>query len=181
MIKDSPQQYGLISQLFHWVMALYMVKQTVGVLAGYVNEADNFVSHFLHGSHQPTGIIILALVAMRLVWISFQAGQRPPQLGKFGQLARFSHVLLYVLMLLVPISALLLIWGEGKALTIYGVILFDEGASTEWAATVGGFLHTPLSWTLCILMIGHILAGLFHHFVLKDTALIRMLGFKLGA
>jgi cytochrome b561 len=180
MIKDSPQRYGLISQLFHWVMAFFLIKQTVGVIAGYVNDADNVVSHFLHGSHQPTGVIILALVGVRIAWVSYQA-QRPPQEGKLGQLARFSHILLYVLMVLVPVSGLLLIWGEGKGLEVYGVTLFSEGEATSWAETLGGALHTPLSWTLCILMTGHIVAALLHHFVLRDRTLIRMLGLRPGS
>lgn len=176
MITDSPQRYGLISQLFHWVMAFYLIRQTVGVIAGYVNDADNVVSHFLHGSHQPTGVIVLFLVMLRLAWISTQKGHRPTHEGRVEQVAAFTHWLLYALMVLAPASGLLLIWGEGKSLAVYGWTLFSEGDTTDWAVTLGSLLHTPLSWALCVLMVGHIVAALYHHFVLRDKILLRMIG-----
>lgn len=157
-------------------MAFYLIRQMVGVIAGYVNEADNVVSHFLHGSHQPTGVIILVLVILRLAWIATQKGHRPAHEGRLGQVASLTHGLLYVLMVLASASGLLLIWGKGKGLALYGVILFEEGKTTDWAVALGSFLHTPLSWTLCILMTGHIGAALFHHFVLGDKTLFRIIG-----
>lgn len=180
MITDSPQRYGLISQLFHWVMAFYLIRQTVGVIAGYVNDADNAVSHFLHGSHQPTGVIILVLVILRLAWMSTQKGHRPVNEGRLGQVASLTHALLYALMVLASASGLLLIWGKGKGLALYGVTLFEEGEATDWAVTLGSFLHTPLSWTLCVLIGLHILAALYHQLILRDRTLFRMLGTKSG-
>jgi cytochrome b561 len=37
-------------------------------------------------------------------------------------------------------------------------------------------LHSLLSWVLCVLIVAHILAALFHRLVLKDGILSRMAG-----
>lgn len=176
MLKDSNDVYGRVSQALHWVMAFYLIRQAVGVLAGYVNEAENVVSHFLEGKHQPTGVAILVLLLIRLAWVATQAGHRPRHPGTAGKFAVGGHLLLYILMLLVPVTGLLIAWGKGKGLQAYGLTLFKAGPEVEWAIALGRTLHTPVGWMLMVLIGGHIAIALYHHFVIHDRTMSRMLG-----
>ena len=90
--------------------------------------------------------------------------------------ARFAHYALYALLLAAPISGIVLQFARGNALPVFG--LFE--ISSPWPADrqfarSAKELHELLSNALVLLAAMHAGAALFHHWVLRDRTLVRML------
>ncbi|MEZ5796076.1 MAG: cytochrome b/b6 domain-containing protein [Paracoccaceae bacterium] len=148
----SGAQIGL-----HWLIAL-------GVLANYLfSEGMGKALHQkMEGAeitvaiaplHVWLGVAVLVLVALRLVLRLLQ-GAPAQEPGAQGRLAAGMHGLLYLLMLAMPL---------GGALTWFGGI---EALGDGHA----------LAANLLMLLAGlHAVMGLYHHYVLKDGTLKRMM------
>ena len=77
-------------------------------------------------------------------------------------------------MVLMPVTGMLTMIGDGYGLTVFGMELVAGGDEIPWMATVGS-LHSPIAWGLLVLIAGHAGIALLHHFVKKDGVLRRMI------
>src|SRR5690606_12014462 len=83
--------------------------------------------------------------------------------------------LLYLCMLLLPITGLMIMIGNGYGWSPFGKQLVARGATDiEWMATLGS-VHSLIAWTLLILVVGHVGMALLPQLVKKDGVLRRML------
>ena len=81
------------------------------------------------------------------------------------------------MLLLLPVFALLRQYGEGYEIRLYGMTVLPEAERhIAWMVAPANLLHSPLSWLLGGLMIGHIAMALIHLFWFKDKILARMTG-----
>src|SRR5690606_17811359 len=108
-----------------------------------------------------------------------RAGHRPYRLGAaqpgqppagaaaavLGMLARAGHIALYVGLVLMPLTGISIMIGNGYGLKAFGMQLVAPGAEIEWLATFGGVIHSPLAWLLVLLVIGHVAMALWHGLV----------------
>lgn len=175
MINDTPERYGTVTRFLHWLMAILVVWQLLK-LGDRIQEGEHWIGQTLVPWHVSVGVLILVLAVIRLIWALKQRPQRPKHVGSRTILIKGGHFLLYAVMILLPITGTLYLLGNG-----YGVTFFDmeliakpEG-ETPWMATVGS-LHSPLAWILLVLVIGHIGAALYHHFIERDDTLKRIAG-----
>lgn len=172
MMNDSSFRYGLISKFFHWGMGLLIIQQFFK-LGDRINEGEHWLGETFGSYHGSIGLCLLVLVVLRLVW-AITRQQRPQAQGATAVLARLGHWGLYLCMLLVPMSALALMVGNGYGVRFFGHELVARGGDkVEWLATLGGF-HSPLALLFLALILGHAGAALYHHFVLRDDTLKRM-------
>lgn len=172
MIDDSNVRYGLVSRFFHWGMALLIVQQFFK-LGDRINDGEHWLGETFGSYHGSIGLLLLGLLLLRLLW-ALTRRQRPQAQGATALLARIGHGLLYLCMLLVPLSALALMIGNGYGLRFFGHVLVPRGGEEiEWLATLGS-LHAPLALLLLLLILGHVGAALYHHWVLRDDTLRRM-------
>ncbi|MGH7058414.1 MAG: cytochrome b, partial [Acetobacteraceae bacterium] len=118
------------------------------------------------------------LVLIRLGW---RAGNRPPELPRGlprweAPLARLTHVMLYLLILLMPISGWLLNSASGIPFRIFWTVplpaIVPVSAGLEHAFTL---LHLASFSALAAILLGHVAAALRHHFWLHNDILLRML------
>jgi cytochrome b561 len=90
--------------------------------------------------------------------------------------AVYMHRLLYVMLFAMP----LLGWAGTSAfpatITVFGLFELPPlvGPDRELSALLLG-LHWRLAFVLCVMIAGHVSAALYHHFVIKDETLKRML------
>jgi cytochrome b561 len=90
--------------------------------------------------------------------------------------AAVSHVLLYVLLLVIPISGWLYSSATGVQVVYLGLVPLPDLVPKDKAlATVLQACHVGLNFTLLALVCLHAVAALLHHFVERDTVLRRML------
>jgi cytochrome b561 len=90
--------------------------------------------------------------------------------------ATVTHLLLYALLLLVPISGWLYSSATGVQVVYLGLIPLPDLVPNDktWAAVLRA-THLTLNFTLFALVCVHAAAAFKHHFVDRDPVLIRML------
>lgn len=174
MSTDTHERYDTITRIFHWGMAILIAWQFLKFF-DRINDGEHWVGETLVSWHLSIGFTLLVLVILRLIWKARQKDNRPENDPDFAFLAKAGHVLLYLAILVLPITGMMYIKGRGFPVNIFGTQLFaGSGVETDWMIAVGG-LHSPIAWALLILTIGHIGMALVHHFVKKDSVLRRML------
>jgi cytochrome b561 len=128
--------------------------------------------------HKWAGVTIFAVLLFRIFW---RLTHRPPALPAAmprwqQQVAEATHVLLYVLMLLIPISGWLMSSAKGFQTVWFGLLplpdLLDK--NTELGDLLKQ-IHLVLNLALAATVFAHAGAALKHHFINRDDVLTRML------
>ena len=150
MLKNTQASWGIISRLFHWVIALMVVTLlTVGlIMTGMEPGAEKWK---LYGLHKATGMTVLALVILRLFWRVFNP---VPALPKGFIMSVFG----------------------GHDIDYFGLVTIK--AVTQGQTPLGILSHA-VHITLAYVIIGvvslHVAAALYHQFYLKNNLLRRMI------
>lgn len=173
MKNDSKERYGSISRIFHWGMAVLIIWQLLKIF-DRINDGEHWVGKTLVPWHVSIGTLLLLLVVLRIVWTLKQRGQRPGQTPATAFLVKAGHFLLYVGMLLMPLTGVMIMLGNGYGLKAFDIQLIARGVEFPWMASLGS-LHVPIAWILLVLTIGHIGLALIHHCIQKDGTLRRMI------
>lgn len=173
-MNDSKERYGGITRLLHWGMGLLIVWQFMKFF-DRINEGEHWVGENLASWHLSIGSVILVLIVLRILWAASQKNNRPEQDPATAFLVKAGHGLLYLGMLLLPITGLMIMIGNGYGWAPFGIqLVAGNGPEISWMATLGS-VHSLIAWTLLILVVGHVAIALLHHFVKKDGVLRRML------
>jgi cytochrome b561 len=152
---------------------------------------DDLVNQYLQiQSHKSFGFVVFTLVLLRLGWRWLSPNQPlPPSGTAMWQIkaARYSHLMLYVLMVILPISGWLMAsaspLNDADAIpfqiknTVFGLFEMPDPLP-HGSLGLRGFLkgvHLSSALLLAVVLLAHILAALKHHFVDGDNVLRRML------
>ena len=177
--RNSTSQYGLISILLHWMVTVAVI----GLFAlGYWMVGLTYYSSWYRTApdiHKSIGLILFALMAVRLVWRFLSHGPAPlPSHGRVTRLAtKAGHGLLYLGLFAVMISGYLISTADGRAISVFDwfeVPALITGIPDQ--EDIAGLVHEYLAWALVIFSGLHALAALKHHFIDRDSTLKRMLG-----
>ncbi len=195
-VMNQPTRYGGLSQLLHWTTVLLVTAMIVIGKTGLVDAEHPGSAGFMwHGS---LGVLVLALVALRLLWSLVSPAPRlPATMTRAGRIAaRTMHVSLYALLIALPLSGWIAASSEGSHVNFFNiatlplwqraapasagpVIAPRARAAPEEADEQGeGFskeLHELLADALLVLVGLHVLAALKHQFVDHDGLIVRML------
>jgi len=177
-LRNSVQSYGAIRMSLHWLtVALVVLAWFLGTFGddlprGSTSNAGMFV-------HVTAGLLIIALLVVRLLWRVVDApppAETTPLGGWIEVAGKWTHLALYVLLAATPIIGIVLQFARGDALPVFG---FTEIASPwikdrEFARSIKG-IHEALAHALLILALLHASAALIHHWVWQDRTLKRML------
>jgi cytochrome b561 len=125
---------------------------------------------------------MLALSVFVLVWprlLAHMAGPTPriePELPSWQQVtAKIVHVALYAIMIGMPLVGWLILSAKGKPIPFFGLELPALVGESRTLAKVFKEIHETAG-TVGYFLIGlHAAAGLFHHYVVGDNTLLRML------
>lgn len=176
MSRDTKERYGTVSRLLHWSMAVLVIWQALK-LFDRIDDGQHWVGQNLVSWHISIGTLIAVLIVLRVFWALRNLHNRPPAPPPptLGLLARAGHIGLYVGLVLMPLTGISIMVGNGYGLEAFGIQIVAAGAEIPWLATFGGVIHSPLAWLLVLLVIGHIVMALWHHFGRRDGVLQRML------
>jgi cytochrome b561 len=177
------QRYDRLSQALHWLTAVAATVAFILGPGGFGRLMRQGVDPATRSDivwHESLGLFVLVLTLTRLVWIALRP--RAPQFALrpwMDRTASVVHVALWILLLVLPLTALLALGSEGHPLTLLGGLRVDRLPLIE-ASAVGkladwGEVHGVLGDALMWLAGFHALAALYHHFVLKDGVLRAML------
>lgn len=177
--RNSFTNYGLVSILMHWLVALAVV----GLFAlGYWMVGLTYYSSWYRTApdiHKSIGILLFALMVVRVVWRFVSKGPAPLQShGRVTRLATKSgHGVLYLGLFAVMISGCLISTADGRPIAVFD--WFEVPAlitSIPRQEDIAGLVHEYLAWGLLIFSGLHALAALKHHFIDRDPTLKRMFG-----
>jgi len=177
MLRNDADSWGALAKLFHWVMAALILAQiALGVMAASWRVSPTKIELFFW--HKSTGMLILALVALRLLWrLANPSPELPSGIAAWERAAaRLSHLLLYVLMIALPVTGWVVNSASNVPFRIFWLIPLPAiVAPDEPTADFAALVHGGLAALLALALVAHIGAAFRHHFVKRNTVLIRML------
>lgn len=169
-------RYTSIAIILHWVMALLIfVTWSIAIAVADLPLSPARITGL--SWHKWLGVSIFFLVILRLLW---RATHPVPILKLVMPLwqeraMQFTHVVLYLLMILIPIVGWLMSSAMGYTVNYFG--LFELPDLVDKDKELGHQLkeiHELLANGLMVLVGLHILAALKHQFVDKDGLIGRM-------
>lgn len=177
-VKDTHDRFGLVSIFFHWTMAAAIITAiAIGWILDTMAKGPDKIE--MVATHKLLGIAILTMAILRLGWRLLSPAPKPSkeQNPKWHNVARAGHFALMALMVLVPLSGWAMSNAAGHPVSFFGLFAMPElMEASKGSKEVMSWVHTILADTFALLIIGHILFALKHHFIFKDNTLKRMLG-----
>ena len=174
--------YPGTSKLLHWlVAACVLTTAPVAIAMGRVSQGPT--QDFLFNFHKSLGVLIFLLMVLRLINRIVRGAPMPDPSIEPWQKAVSSavHGSLYVLLLAMPIVGYIANNAYGAPTPFFGlfnvppIIAKNEPLSEQLFAG-----HRLAGWLVIGLVLMHVGAALFHHFIRGDNVLRRMLPRALG-
>lgn len=186
-MSTLPEKYTRVAVALHWLIATLIV---VNVLLIWSVDflPDAWVRPVID-THKSTGITVLGLALMRLLW---RATHRPPALpAKYPAwekvAAHMAHALLYVVMIALPLSGWMhdSAWKDAAEHPMFLYGLFEWPRIAAISSVEPGFkevlhdrfglVHEVFGFLLYGLYVLHVGAALKHQFRDKEPEIQRML------
>lgn len=173
-VRNQTHGLGRFSIALHWLMLLLLAAVYACIeLRGFWPRGSG-VREGLKTWH-----FMLGLSVFVLVWIRLAARWRTPLLSRSPGWTRWpaaaGHVALYALMIALPLLGWRTLSAEGDPIPFFGLALPPLGGPNEALAEQVEELHATLGVVGYWLIGLHAAAALFHHYVLGDATLRRML------
>ena len=173
--STTSPRYTRVAIWLHWLIALAIIGNLLG---GFLHDGFGAAKGQVMAIHKATGILILLLTLVRIAWrLTHRAPPLPASTpGWQRSLAHVTHIALYALMLLVPMSGWAMASGSDKPISFYGLFDWPKLAVTKSSAAAGAAheAHEIGGIILAVLVVMHIAAALQHQFLLRDRLLARM-------
>jgi cytochrome b561 len=171
------RRYTATAIALHWLIALLVAcSATLGL---YMVDLPLSPSKLQYYSwHKWIGVSIFIFAVLRVLWrLTHTVPPMPPAMPRWERgAAAVSHLLLYVLIIVIPLSGWLMSSALGVQTLYLGVLpLPDLVAKDKILGEQLTLVHAGLNWTLAVLVGLHVAAALRHHFVARDDVLQRML------
>jgi cytochrome b561 len=120
-LSNTPEEFGLVTRVLHWGMALLVL--TMLALGLRISSMEPGLANlWLYGLHKTLGILTLALILIRLGWHLYSPPPRP--IGPPGpavRVARAVHWTFYLLLIAIPLTG----WA-GSSATGIDVMIADR-------------------------------------------------------
>lgn len=180
-MADTKQQFSKLTISLHWLVAISIIMlMVVGI---YMSNNDVYS---LYPIHKSIGILIFAVILVRVVWRLKNGFPEP--VGNYSSiehiLAKLVHWVLLIGTVMFPISGMMMSGAGGHGLEVFGVQLLAENVNAAGeavplnaqAAKLGYNMHGLLGKVFIAAIALHVIGALKHHIVDKDGTLRRMLG-----
>jgi cytochrome b561 len=175
-LRNTQLEFGSIAKWLHWLVALGILALIVlGLLQSDMDSSpERTAIRELHGS---IALLVLALMIVRLAWRwTGSTPAHPPGIPGWQRAsAALVHGAIYIAVFAQLLSGALAVATGGKPLAFFGLFsiplpvaenhdnheLWEEVHEAGWIA-------------IAVLVTVHVLAALYHHFILKTDVLRRM-------
>ncbi|NSL56195.1 MULTISPECIES: cytochrome b [Uliginosibacterium] len=179
MSSSRPGSYTRTAIRLHWLLALGL--SATLALGFYMSDLPFSPAKLQYYSwHKWAGITLLLLAVFRLGWrLTHPAPAAPAGMPAWQHAAsEWTHRLLYLLMLAIPLSGWLMSSAKGVPTVYFGVLPLPDllERNVELGKQLGQ-LHGALNFGLLGLVALHAAAALKHYVIDRDEVLGRMLPF----
>jgi len=178
--RDTTERFGSVTKTLHWIIAILFVTQFYLI---YWKESmlpvkSPLANFYINGLHKPLGIVILCLAIFTILWRFHSPRPLFPNTMQSWEVisARLVHFILYLILLIMPISGFMMSSAAGYPPNFFGLFQFPLWIEVNKEMSKFFFdIHQMTSFVAIALVTLHILAALKHHFIQKDNILKRML------
>jgi len=174
--------YPATSKLLHWLVAV-CVLMTAPVAIAMTRIDKGPTQDALYNLHKSLGVLILLLMVLRLI-NRLAAGALAPEAAIEPwqkTVSSIVHTSLYVLLLAMPVVGYIANSAYGAPTPFFGLFeLPGIVGKNEDLATRLFTLHRWVGWLVVLLVLTHVSAALYHHFIRRDAVLKRMLPRAMG-
>lgn len=179
----SAERYTRVAVVIHWLMAAAIIAMLVMGFAmqNTFGEIDPMLRFNMFQWHKATGIILLWLIALRLLW---RLTHRPPEASriypKWERLAATAaHFFLYLLMIALPVTGWLIVSSSptGIPTSIFGLFTWPHMPGIEPDAAANETYearHGLFAYILIGVIALHIGAVVKHWVIDRENILPRM-------
>ena len=172
---DDGTNYDNVAVALHWATAALVVVQFA--LAHTWDWFAKPTRQLMEGTHMSFGVLLTAVLVARLAWRWIPGHQVSAlEAGWMRLTSKAVHFLLYALLAAEAALGFAFRWGAGRPMEFFGLDI--PPLIGEIAKPLRHDLreiHEWIGWAIIILALIHALAALYHHYVLKDRVLERML------
>ena len=175
---QAATRYTRVAVALHWLLAIGLIYQlSLGVWMEGIPKTPPGLRADWFNWHKSVGMLLGLLIVLRGLWrLTHASPALPLSLPRWQQgAARLSHGLLYVCMVVMPLSGFL-----GSSFTKYPIKFFGTPLPRLWEANpdlkaLCGAVHTGASYVFMALIALHIAAALAH--ALRRDGVFSRMGF----
>lgn len=176
---SHPMRWSLLTRVLHWAVAVLVAVQ---LLTGRLSQAvtDPAASSDLIRTHYQFGMVLAVLVVARLTTRFLRPA--PPALDGEPLWRRRAatgvHLGLYALLVILPVSGFV-VWDYFDAdMSVFGLVVAPDLVSpteNERLRALTWYAHAVAGWALLVLLLLHLCAAGWHHWLRRDRLLERIL------
>ena len=150
-IKDTADGYGLVSRLFHWLMALAIF----GLFGlGWWMVGLDYYSPYYHSApdlHRSAGILLLIALLARIGWRITNVKPDDEELTPLERKAsRLVHIGFYPLLLALMLSGYFISTPDGRAIDVFGLFSVPSIVQQKGLADTAGLVHRVLAYAVMV-------------------------------
>jgi cytochrome b561 len=172
---DDGTNYDGVAMALHWATAVLVFANFA--LAQTWDWFAKPTRGLMEDTHMSFGVLLTAVIVARLVWRLIPGHQISSLEAGWVRLAsKGTHYLLYILLVAEAALGFAFRWGAGRPMEFFGTGI--PPLIGEMAKPLRRELrefHEWIGWAIIVLALLHAGAALYHHYVLKDRVLKRML------
>ena len=172
---DDGTTYDGVAIALHWATAFLVIANFA--LAQTWDWFAKPTRGLMEDTHMSFGVLLTAVIVARIAW-RFIPGHQVSSLEAGWQriASKATHYVLYALLVAEAGLGFAFRWGAGRPMEFFGVgipPLIGEIAK-PLRRELREF-HEWIGWAIIVIALLHAAAALYHHYVLKDRVLKRML------
>ena len=174
-LSNTGSVYGPLSKFFHWVIAVLVILMLL--ISFFLGDIpDKVLKGVAFNAHKLTGLTILSLMVLRLIWTLFNPKPSLPFTPLWERFAeRLVHWSFYIALLLMPIAGWVGSVAGGRPPRLGNFTFNLPIEKNESLSDLSFSVHNTVAFIIIALICIHVLAALFHYFIKKDKVLQRML------
>ena len=180
-------RYSAGARWFHWTTAVLMftvipLGWIFGAFKTKPGHPDTFVAPFpgtpddYAAGHMTLGLVLFAIATARILYRIFNAPPPLPGAVWERRLAHLTHGLLYLVLIVMPVSGYIMSSGDKPPISFLGLFDVPKATISPSQGKIAAIIHVLITqFVLYALIVLHLTGTAWHLFVRRDGALSRML------
>lgn len=177
MVADPPQGYRPPARWLHWITALAVLLMIPAGLVMIREGIPRSLQDTLFLFHKNTGVLLVPVILARIIYrLTHRAPPLPASMPGWQRgAARLSHVLLYVLLVVMPVSGFVRVRAGGFPIELLDWLGAGPWlAKSERVADTAQAIHATGALLLIAVLTVHVGAAIHHALIRRDGVWARM-------
>lgn len=174
-LNNSEWRYGPVAKTLHWLIALLVL--TLITLGLYmVSIQDEPGSDWYFKLHKSIGLLTAIIILIRIIWrLGHRPASFPTSMPQWQVIAAYtSHALLYLCLILMPLTGIIGSMFGGHGLAFFGLPLPIWTQKNTPIASFFFSTHIVIAWIFITLIVIHIMGAFKHLLFDRDRVFQRM-------